>query len=199
LSANVLRQIVYSAGRIFTYACLGAAAGYVGLRVEQSVSSMVNVSAVLATIAGVVLVYQGLRAAGVWRRKGVLPGTGNCLAGTLFGSFLNATGLSNAFFAGLLTGFLPCGLLYGMLALSASSASLWWGTAIMIVFGIGTVPVMVMTGLSGSLLSLAARRHVYRAAAWCVVVTGMITVARGFGHLHILPWFTATGCPMCGS
>ena len=174
-------------------------AGFVGLRMERSVESMVNVSAVLATIAGVVLVYQGLLGAGVWKRQGVLPGTGTCLAGTLFGSFLSAPGLSNAFFAGLLTGFLPCGLLYGMLALSASSASLMWGAAIMTLFGIGTVPVMVMTGLSGSLLSLAARRHVYHAAAWCVVVTGLITIARGFGYLSFLPWSTAAGCPACGS
>ena len=53
------------------------------------------------------------------------------------GPFLGAPGLSNVLLAGVLTGFLPCGLVYGFLTLSSSSASVVHGLCIMVAFGAG--------------------------------------------------------------
>lgn len=192
---KLARQLVYSAGRLFTYAALGAVAGYCGLRIASLTPSLVQLPALLSIGAGSFLLYQGLKSVGLIRSKPVVGGTTKCLAGSAFSTFLTAGQLRGAFLAGMFTGLLPCGLLYGILGLAASSQDMKAGALIMATFGAGTIPVMVVTGLSGALLSLAARRNLLRVAAWCVVLTGVITIARGVGFLPL--WHTSTACPLC--
>ena len=193
--ANLVRQSVYTLGRIFTYCVLGAAAGFVGWKVQHT-TWLVNAAAILAVVAGGFLLYQGLLAAGVWRRKTPNTAALPCLGSEFLAGFLKAPGWANVFLAGLFTGLIPCGLVYGFLALAASSGDVLAGLAIMAVFGVGTAPVMMLTGCGATLLSLAARRYAYRIAAWCVVLTGMLAIARGCGFLHLAGWETA-GCPFC--
>lgn len=195
--ANLGRQVIYTSGRVFTYAVFGAVAGAAGMYLHQNVPSLVNVAALLAILAGLFLIYQGLLAARVIRRRTPNASGVPCLAGDFFATFLKSPGLHNIFLAGLFTGMLPCGLVYGFLALAASSGDLLRGASLMIAFGLGTAPVMMLTGCGSSLLSLATRQHLYRAAAWCVVLTGLISIARGAGFIELPGWFTATGCPMC--
>ena len=92
---------------------------------------------------------------------------------------MTAPGWSNVLLAGVLTGFLPCGLVYGFLGLASSSASIFHGLLTMLAFGAGTAPIMILTGAGGSLLSHSARRHLMRVAAVCVMITGLISLARG--------------------
>src|SRR5690606_8399132 len=66
--ANLVRQCVYSSGRIFTYASLGAVVGYAGLRLADQMPRVVNAQALFAIVAGVMLVVQGLISAGVLAR-----------------------------------------------------------------------------------------------------------------------------------
>lgn len=195
--SNLARQGLYTLGRVFTYSVFGAIAGFTGLYLQRTVPALINVAAVLAVVAGLFLLYQGLLAARVIRRK-VPNATGvPCLAADFFGSFLKSPGHANVFLAGLFTGMLPCGLVYGFVALAASSGDILFGATIMAVFGLGTAPVMILTGCGGSLLSLATRKYLFRAAAWCVVLTGLVSVARGFGFVAIPGWAEAVGCPMC--
>lgn len=193
------RQLAYTAGRVFTYAVLGAVASYGGARLAAVAPALINLPALLAIAAGTMLVYQGVKAAGWlpgWLRAPVKVGSAGCLAGGLLGQFLRQPGASGAFFAGLFTGLLPCGLLYGMLALATTTNSILLGGATMAVFGLGTAPMLIAAGLGGCLLSLATRRRLYAAAAWCLVLTGAISVARGAMHLSV-PGRPAAGCPLC--
>ncbi|MCA9185123.1 MAG: sulfite exporter TauE/SafE family protein [Pirellulaceae bacterium] len=196
---NVLRQSAFSCGRAFTYAFLGAVAAVGGLWLNSKYRSVMNISAVLAVVAGVFLIQQGLSAAGWWpkRRVASRPNAA-CLTVSFYRSFLTAPGHANAFVAGVLTGLLPCGLLYGMLALAANTQSLWRGMLVMVFFAVGTMPVMMATGCSGTLLSMRWRQHLLQVAAWCVVLTGVITLARGVGVLPIFgPVAEAGKCPLC--
>lgn len=193
---NLSRQVCYSAGRIFTYAALGAAAGFLGLRIAATCAVWVNVPAVLAIAAGGVLMVQGLFAAGVLPTRGVAAAACPGAAGVR--SLLAARGMTEAFLAGLFTGFLPCGLLYGMLALAASTHGIGTGLGTMIAFGLGTVPAMVAAGLGGSILGVAARRQLHAVAAWCLVLTGAVSIARGAGFLSAFG-VEPTGCPFCAA
>ncbi|MBI1901506.1 MAG: sulfite exporter TauE/SafE family protein [Planctomycetia bacterium] len=192
---NLARQLVFSLGRVFTYSAAGAAIGYGGTRLVQALP-VTHVQTVLGVVAGLVLVTMGLASAGVlpWRR--VAGSTSPCLAGGFLRPFLTAPGWASAFLAGVLTGFLPCGLVYAFLALAGSSGSLWKGAALMAAFGAGTVPLLSAVGCGGSLLSLATRRRVFHAAAWCVVLTGVLAIARGM-MVWLLPPELAAGCPLC--
>jgi uncharacterized protein len=195
-NGNLARQLVYTAGRVFTYIVLGATAGFGGWRLKQWSATIVNIPALLALAAGALLAYQGLLAAGVLRRRGVPARHRPCLAGSFFASFLTNPTHPNVFLAGLFTGLLPCGLLYGMLALAASRDNLLAGALTMGVFGLGTAPIMLATGCGASLLSLTTRHKMFQAAAWCLFGTGVISLVRG---CYFLWQFgdNSGGCPWC--
>ncbi|MEX2112896.1 MAG: sulfite exporter TauE/SafE family protein [Pirellulales bacterium] len=205
--SNVARQAIYSLGRIFTYVVLGGALGYAGLRLAQDLPLVVRAQSVLALVAGATLVVVGLISAGVlprrlptvlrrWGSTSSTPGP-SCLATGLLGSFLRAPGWSNVFLAGVFTGFLPCGLVYGFLALACSTASFPLGAATMAAFGLGTVPLMVLVGSGGSLMSVVTRQRLLRVAAWCVVIAGMISLARGVSAWTADTQAGAPDCPLC--
>jgi sulfite exporter TauE/SafE len=199
LARNLLTQLCYTAGRVCTYTALGATAGFIGMRMAQSAQSWGNIPAALCVLAGLFLVVEGLAAAGINLRVRHWSGSSamGCLVGSPFGSLLRGPGLQNAFAAGLLTGFLPCGLVYAFLSLAAATGDLVSGGVTMAVFGLGTLPLMVTTGAGGMLLSLMSRRRLLRAAAWCVVLTGCVTIARGAGFLPLPGRSSSPACPFC--
>lgn len=200
LSGNLRRQMMYTLGRLNTYAFLGATAGYFGWRLSRQTTFVsVSFQTALGVVAGLLLVWQGLAAAGALpRRRTRNAASGFCPARGVLSTFLTAPGLHNAFLAGLLTGFLPCGLVYAYVAFAASTGHLLDGMLSMAVFGAGTAPLMILSGAGASVLSLAVRRRVLRAAAWCVVITGALTACRGIGAAHAaIASRGETVCPRC--
>ena len=157
-------------------------AGFCAARLSESqwLSSQteaVNLQAVFAVCAGLLLVVQGAISAG-WFRRGV-SGTGSCVATSVFGKFLQSGSSLSVFVAGIATGFLPCGLVYAFVALAAASASIWKGPVLMATFGLGTIPVMLLTGAGLTMASLRFRQRLMKLAAACVFITGLLTAGRG--------------------
>jgi sulfite exporter TauE/SafE len=198
LRANLARQLVYSAGRIFSYGFLGCVAGFAGFWFARRSGAFVPLQAGLSLVAGVLLVAQGLLGLGLFPggifRRSAPPRRSSCLAGTFLGTFLMSPRVSDVFVAGLLNGLLPCGLVYGYLSLASSAASLPAGLATMIAFGLGTVPAMVLTGAGASVVSVAARHRLHRIAAVCVLLTGVLAIARGVAFLAV---GSTAQCPAC--
>jgi len=196
---NLLRQFLYTLGRMFTYGFTGAVVAFIGMRLTRRFSSQggIDLQAALSIIAGLLLVIQGAAVLGL-RWPGLRPRTtGGCGAARVFRTFLTAPGWSAAFLSGVLTGFLPCALVYANLALAASSGSVVHGMILMVVFGAGTGPLMMLTGTGASLLSLRARQSAFRLAAACVIATGLLSIGRGLAyHGHAWPR-DAQQCPMC--
>lgn len=179
------RQLVYSAGRITTYAFLGAVGGTAGLylsriRLPLMNSHQMTAQQLLSVLAGVVMLYVGLNVLGVirFRRRG--SAGGQSLLAPVFTHFLNARGMWGNYSAGLATGFLPCGLVYGALALAAATGNMVNAMLLMICFGLGTVPAMVAVGCGSRVLSYGARAKVYKLAACFVILLGAVTIYRGW-------------------
>jgi Cytochrome C biogenesis protein transmembrane region len=85
LGSNLRRQLIYTAGRIFTYSFFGLVAGYAGLWIAARASIWINIQASLSLLAGVLLLGQCLLALGMVPRRywPKLAGAGSpCLAGT---------------------------------------------------------------------------------------------------------------------
>src|SRR5258708_1053320 len=139
------------------------------------------------------MLFQGLKSAGVLGRFLTFKHRGACLTPGLFAGVLSARTELHVFLAGILNGLLPCGLVYAYLALATSTGSMLMGMLQMTTFGLGTLPIMVLTGCGASLFSLAGRRRLLRTAAWCVVLTGALSIARGYEFL-VSP---TGGCPAC--
>lgn len=199
---NGLRQICYGAGRAVTYSFLGAVAGFAGQRMQSSLNWLESTQGVLSVIAGVLLLGAGMISAGWlpairWRRSSTSGGV-VCSAAAQFRALLSAPSRWSVFVAGLATGFLPCGLVYALLMMAASSTSVVRGAVIMAVFALGTMPLMIATGMGSSLLSLPARTRLMKLAAASVVLMGCLTVTRGAGFLMKSPGADhASGCPLC--
>jgi sulfite exporter TauE/SafE len=200
VAANFRNQIVYSTGRMTSYATLGGIAGFAGNRMAKEMPTFVNVPALLCLIAGVFLVREGLFASGLLQRRQISgTSTSGCLIRPLFTSILRKPGTFNTFLAGTATGLLPCGLVYSFVSLAASSADLLQGAATMLQFGCGTVPLMVLTGCGTALISYSARQRVWQVAGWSVLLTGLLTLVRGAAFLQ---WETPSDskpieCPFC--
>ena len=202
--SNLRRQAVYSVGRMFTYAVCGAMAGFAGLWLTRQLPALVDAQAVLAVVAGLLLVFQGLSSAGLLPRWSRDPARNRaaqaaCLGGGLLANFLRRGGWTSVFVAGMLTGLLPCGLVYAFLALASSTSDWLLGMAVMVAFGLGTVPLMVLTGVGGQLLGLSARRHVFQVAAWCVIVAGTLSIVRGASAFARPDQAAPPACPLCAS
>jgi len=195
-AANLGRQLLYGLGRVFTYTSAGAVVGYGGWRLTAEMRDVVNLQAVFCIAAGVLLILQGLNAAGVfrWARSSTTPLEG--FGATCFASLLRASRLRNIFLGGVINGLLPCGLVYAFLALAASSGHMALGALTMLLFGLGTIPTLALVGTGGTLMSLSLRHRILRLAAWCVALTGAISLWRGISFLEMtVP--VSSGCPGC--
>jgi sulfite exporter TauE/SafE len=61
--------------------------------------------------------------------------------------FLPVRGVAQAFPLGMLWGWLPCGLVYSVLTMTLLSGSAAKGATIMLAFGLGTLPNLLLAGL----------------------------------------------------
>ena len=198
--ANVIRQCIFGLGRLSTYTALGAAAGYGGHKLILALP-LTNSQAWLALLAGTLLLIQGLAATGWirWRRSAARNKPA-CISSGVLSTLLRSRAPAAALSAGVLTGLLPCGLVCSFLALAAGSGSMVRGLAAMAAFGIGTLPLLTLLGLGTSLLGMVIRQRLIKAAAWCVVVTGIISIARGATALQpVRETNAAPTCPLCST
>ena len=82
---------------------------------------------------------------------------------------------------GLLNGLLPCGLVYMALFGSIATASPWLGALFMVLFGVGTIPLMTSAVYFGSMLKGSAKKSVQRLIPVFVILIGLLFILRGLG------------------
>lgn len=179
----LVRQLTYSAGRIFTYAFLGALGGFAGQSLSKQNFAFVTAQQAFSILAGILMILVGLSSLGLLpkRRNGGIGPVGQ-LWSSLFNQFLNARGKSGYLLAGIATGFLPCGLVYTFLALAVARGNPWEGLLWMTAFGIGTAPAMIAIGCGGRSLGQVGRIRLLRLAAVAMLFMGGASVYRAIPH-----------------
>lgn len=192
--SNLARQLVYAGGRIATYVLAGAFVGFGATKLGFTLEAFAPVQAILALIAGILLIAEGVFSLGLAPRPFAAGAT--CPGASAFATLLRAPKLPAVFVAGCVNGLMPCGLVYAYLALAASAAHLFDGALVMALFGLGTLPAMVLTGLFGSLLAHLWRRRIIYVAAACMMLTGAISIWRGIAAFD-RPASQSPTCPGC--
>lgn len=173
----------WHAGRLTTYALLGAAAGAAG----HALGRLPGPAWLPAAVAATLLAWFALALAGlVPEPRLALPGVGRAGA-TLAGR--NGAGWRYAF--GLATGLLPCGLVYGALTVAVAAGTPGWGAAAMLAFGLGTLPALTLLA-AGMQRLLARGRWARRLVAAAVFVAGLWAIGAregllGTAHRHAAP------------
>jgi len=92
--------------------------------------------------------------------------------------------MAQAFPLGLLWGWLPCGLVYSALVTALTSGSALRGAGLMLAFGAGTLPTLLLAGL------LAVRLNEYLARPVLRITAGLIVLSFGLWGFYGLARFT---------
>lgn len=82
---------------------------------------------------------------------------------------------------GFLNGFLPCGLVYMALFGAVAMGNALQGSLYMMLFGLGTVPLMTVAIYFSNLLKGGIRQKVQKAIPVFVVIIGLLFILRGLG------------------
>lgn len=179
-----LRQLALSAGRIASYATAGAIVGALGGAVAW-IAGALPVQTLLFVLANAMLVLAGLYIAGAGGGLGRLEALGAPLWRLLqpgAARLLGARTLHATFAAGMLWGWLPCGLVYGALAAAAFAGSPLRGAAAMLAFGLGTLPNLLVMGVAAARMRAWTGRRAVRLAAGALVLGfGAFGLARAGG------------------
>jgi uncharacterized protein len=164
-------------GRLITYGFLGAiAAGFAHLVGLQPVLSALRSN--VSLLGGIAMVYFGLILLQVLPWPSFLLPSGSPWQ-RLFSSLFQSRRMISRMGLGLAAGFLPCLLSWAMIVKAATMETLGGGFLTMVLFGLGTIPALLLPGLSASLLSLRTRLIGERVAALSVLVMGLILLFKG--------------------
>jgi sulfite exporter TauE/SafE len=142
-------HLAYNFGRISSYALAGALLGAVG-QAGLLLNDALPVQLALYVLANLMLIALGLYLIGVPQGLTFLERGGQKVWARiqpLTRRFLPATTVARAYPLGLVWGFLPCGMVYSVLSMTLLTGSALRGAGLMLAFGAGTLPNLLLAGL----------------------------------------------------
>lgn len=180
-------HVLLNTGRVLSYALVGLAIGAVGSAVlagGQLAGVGSGVRRLMALLTGGLLVWFGL----VQVAPGLLPklpllhplAVGR-LHDRLSRGMMRLGNNANAatpLLLGAVWGLFPCGFLYAAQLKAAETGTPWLGSATMLAFGLGTLPMMLGVGTSAAWLSADQRSQLYRLGGWVTLTVGILTLLR---------------------
>ena len=176
-------HLAYSTGRIACYVLVGAIAGAAGAS-SLLLSNILPVKQALYLVANLLLVALGLYLAGLSSVVLRLEGAGDAIWKRLqpySRKLLPVRSVPQALALGALWGWVPCGLVYSMLITAMASGSAFNGGAVMLAFGLGTLPNLLAMGyFARQLKEFMQNRNVRLAAGLLVGGFGVLGLYRLF-------------------
>jgi len=170
------KAVAYNLGRLLTYAFLGVTVALLG---KTMVDSIPKLAAPIRLASGLLIILVGLQLAFNWRILAPVENVGSKLWQKVAPSARRLVPVetnTQAVGLGLIWGLLPCGLVYSVLLLAATTADPVHGGLVMLAFGLGTLPAMIATGLSASKLAqFMSRKRL--GAGLLIVLIGIATIA----------------------
>jgi hypothetical protein len=142
-------HLAYNLGRISSYTVAGALMGAIG-SMGFLLEKWLPIQMTLYLLANVMLIGLGLYLTGMTKTLAFVERAGQVLwrlIQPVTRHFLPVRGVAQAMPLGMLWGWLPCGMVYSILVLALLSGSVLQGALIMLVFGLGTLPNLMLAGL----------------------------------------------------
>jgi sulfite exporter TauE/SafE len=183
--------LAYNLSRITSYAIAGALAGLLG-RTLLSAVDVKPLSIAFRVVAGAIMIAAAAQLMFGWRLLGPLESAGSGLWRRIApwaGRQGQSGGLGGAIGLGLAWGWLPCGMTYSMLLLAATTASVTTGAAVMLVFGLGTLPSMVTATVAFERMArlLSSRATLRNVAGALLLAFGLYTAGSALMKLRPAP------------
>ena len=177
-SKKAFQILIYHMGRLTSYGVLGLAFGLLGrgfymAGIQQQLSIAVGIGMIVLAVVPEKILANYNFSKPVYRLI-------TRIKSSLGAQFKRKT--PDAFFTiGLFNGLLPCGLVYAALFGAIAMQNVTLGIAYMILYGLGTIPMMSAVVYVSSLLSMPFRNQLQRAVPIVTVVIGVLFVLRGMG------------------
>ena len=165
---SIKPAILYNAGRVLAYTIIGGMVGALGSVLSLSPS----VKAALQIFAGLFMIIMGLNMSGysLFRKFNIKLPWSACSV---------KKKPKTPFLVGVLNGLMPCGPLQTMQLYALGTGSAYKGALSMLIFSLGTVPLMLTFGALSGLISKGYTKTLLRFSGILVVVLGIIMGTRG--------------------
>lgn len=153
-------HLAYNLGRIGSYTLAGALVGGLGAALAE-LAFLHRAQLVLQVIAALFMLALGLYLGGWWQGLMRIERLGAVLwrrIEPLGRRFLPVRSPAQAFVVGLVWGWLPCGLVYSLLVWALVAGSAEQGALLLLSFGAGTLPTLLLMGALAAQLSAFVRR-----------------------------------------
>lgn len=175
---KVTQIITYHLGRLVAYAAIGLIFGLLGrvfflAGLQQKISIFIGLAMIL-----IVLIPEKTFSKYNFS-KPVYKIISKIKSG-LGAHFKNRT-YKSIFIIGLLNGFLPCGMVYVALFGAIAMQSAGFGVLYMLLFGLGTVPLMTIVVYINSVITVPFRNRIQKVIPYVAVVIGVLFILRGLG------------------
>jgi hypothetical protein len=168
----VPNRLVYNAGRVTTYCLLGLVFGLIGRSLALAgVQRWVSIGLGMAILVG--LLFAKTR---VLTMQLALP---VAWLKSALGRLIRQQTLASQYGFGVLNGLLPCGLVYLACVGAAATGGVFSAVQYMLVFGLGTVPMMLALSLAGQMLSVNFRLRLQKLIPVCLVIVAVLLILRG--------------------
>jgi uncharacterized protein len=179
--------VLYNLGRTTTYGLLGALFGAIGQGFHMMGFQQV-VSIVMGGGMIILAIFPRLFRSRYDSQKHSFGWIGQLK--TLFRRLFSVRSFRSLFFIGLLNGLLPCGLVYIALAGAIASGTVVSGAFYMILFGLGTIPMLLFIAIMGNVISISLRHKINKLIPILIILVGIFFIMRGL-NLNI-PFLSPT-------
>lgn len=170
--ASLSPSLLYNAGRVISYTVIGGIVGALGSVISFSGAA----KGIVAVIAGIFMVIMGLNMLNLfpWLRK-LNPRMPKIFAAKIYEQKKS----NRPLYVGLLNGLMPCGPLQAMQLYALSTGDPVKGALSMMLFSLGTVPLMFGLGALSSVLSRKFTHRMMTVSAVLVVILGVFMFSNG--------------------
>ena len=173
---TLVNILLYNSGRIITYGLIGVLPAIFGLAL-----SLAGMQKNMSIVLGAILIIAAVFSIPLDQRTNAIPGINKIYpwAATKMKSFISKKSKSAFFITGLLNGFLPCGMVYMAVMGAITQTSMTNAFFYMLLFGLGTVPLMLIMGVSGQFINLTWRRKLQSVIPVFMIGIGILMIMRG--------------------
>jgi hypothetical protein len=175
---QVLYGLLFNSGRLLSYAIAGMIAATLGSSLIGLIG-MESSHAAMQMIAGAFMLALGLSIAGWWSGLSRIESFGLRfwrLLQPITAKFIPVRSKTQALLLGSLWGWLPCGLVYTALMLVLATGDALQGGLTMLAFGLGTLPMLALLGLSaGRINQWRANSRVRSLMGSVIILFGIVT------------------------
>jgi sulfite exporter TauE/SafE len=174
LFQKVFGGLLYNFGRSITYSLMGAIFGFIGqgfqiLGFQRWVSIIMGILMIVSVLFPVI--FRRVESA---QYLGFTAGLRRAIQ-----KLFTLRSFGGLFLIGLLNGLLPCGLVYLAVAGAIGTGNVIYGAAYMLVFGLGTIPMMLFLILIGNVISVTIRNKINKIIPYLVIFVALIFIFRG--------------------